>query len=114
MPEEQLVIGDDAVHGEEAYGLWGDGEKYDPRKHGLHSTSPLYAEDVAPSPYINGARGDRQDLPSFPTLFPYRSWSGMGSTNNGHSFYTVMRLSNKLPLLKIGDSAVHGEEKPMF
>lgn len=31
MPEEQLAIGDDAVHGEEAYALWGDGEKYDPR-----------------------------------------------------------------------------------
>lgn len=55
MPEEQLVIGDDAVHGEEAYALWGDGEKYDPRKHGSLSSS--YAEDIAPSPYINGARG---------------------------------------------------------
>lgn len=48
MPDEQLEIGDDAVHGEEAYALWGDGEKYDPTKHG---------EDVAPSPYVNGARG---------------------------------------------------------
>ncbi|KAL5740343.1 hypothetical protein ACOSP7_029226 [Xanthoceras sorbifolium] len=56
MPEEELVIGDDAVHGEEAYALWGDGEKYDPRKHGWH-TEELYGEDVAPSPYINGARG---------------------------------------------------------
>ncbi|XP_061350030.1 ammonium transporter 3 member 1-like isoform X2 [Gastrolobium bilobum] len=27
MPEEELLIGDDAVHGEEAYALWGDGEK---------------------------------------------------------------------------------------
>lgn len=27
MSEEQLAIGDDAVHGEEAYALWGDGEK---------------------------------------------------------------------------------------
>nr|XP_010910733.2 ammonium transporter 3 member 1 [Elaeis guineensis] len=34
MPEEQLLIGDDAVHGEEAYALWGDGEKYDSTKHG--------------------------------------------------------------------------------
>ncbi|KAL2247078.1 ammonium transporter 3 member 3-like [Sesamum indicum] len=34
MPEEQLLIGDDAVHGEEAYALWGDGEKYDHTKHG--------------------------------------------------------------------------------
>lgn len=27
MSEEELLIGDDAVHGEEAYALWGDGEK---------------------------------------------------------------------------------------
>ena len=37
MPEEELLIGDDAVHGEEAYALWGDGEKYDSTKHGLYS-----------------------------------------------------------------------------
>lgn len=55
MPDDELMIGDDAVHGEEAYALWGDGEKYDPTKHGWHS-SP-YNEDIAPSPYINGARG---------------------------------------------------------
>jgi ammonium transporter, Amt family len=29
MPDDQLMIGDDAAHGEEAYALWGDGEKYD-------------------------------------------------------------------------------------
>lgn len=39
IAEEQLKIGDDAVHGEEAYALWGDGEKYDSTKHGgLHSS----------------------------------------------------------------------------
>ncbi|PIA31140.1 hypothetical protein AQUCO_05200026v1 [Aquilegia coerulea] len=37
MPEEELLIGDDAVHGEEAYALWGDGEKYDSSKHGWYS-----------------------------------------------------------------------------
>ncbi|KAK9141017.1 hypothetical protein Scep_010698 [Stephania cephalantha] len=37
MPEEQLLVGDDAVHGEEAYALWGDGEKYDETKHGWYS-----------------------------------------------------------------------------
>ncbi|KAJ9671149.1 hypothetical protein PVL29_027231 [Vitis rotundifolia] len=37
MPEEELLIGDDAVHGEEAYALWGDGEKYDSSKHGFYS-----------------------------------------------------------------------------
>ncbi|KAK9290025.1 hypothetical protein L1049_008188 [Liquidambar formosana] len=55
MPDDQLVIGDDAVHGEEAYALWGDGEKYDPTKHGWHSS--MYSEDIAPSPYGKGARG---------------------------------------------------------
>ncbi|KAF6146982.1 hypothetical protein GIB67_036701 [Kingdonia uniflora] len=56
MADEQLVIGDDAVHGEEAYALWGDGEKYDPTKHGWHGSS--YSEQIAvPSHYGNGARG---------------------------------------------------------
>lgn len=27
MDEDALEIGDDAAHGEEAYALWGDGEK---------------------------------------------------------------------------------------
>jgi Amt family ammonium transporter len=71
MSDEQLVIGDDAVHGEEAYALWGDGERYDPRKHTIAGRSNdvnndntnsnilgSYSEDIAPSPYINGlARG---------------------------------------------------------
>ncbi|KAJ4761662.1 Ammonium transporter [Rhynchospora pubera] len=33
IPDEELVIGDDAVHGEEAYALWGDGELYDTTRH---------------------------------------------------------------------------------
>ncbi|KAL9269940.1 Ammonium transporter 3 member 1-like protein [Drosera capensis] len=37
MSEEELLVGDDAVHGEEAYALWGDGEKYDSTKHGFMS-----------------------------------------------------------------------------
>ncbi|XP_010930829.1 ammonium transporter 3 member 1 [Elaeis guineensis] len=37
MSEEQLTIGDDAVHGEEAYALWGDGEKYDATRHAWYS-----------------------------------------------------------------------------
>jgi Amt family ammonium transporter len=28
MSDAHLLIGDDAEHGEEAYALWGDGEKY--------------------------------------------------------------------------------------
>ncbi|MQL71108.1 hypothetical protein Taro_003406 [Colocasia esculenta] len=54
MPEEQLMIGDDAAHGEEAYALWGDGEKYDPTRHG--STYPVEGIGTWPAPNI-GARG---------------------------------------------------------
>jgi Amt family ammonium transporter len=34
MSDEKLAVGDDAVHGEEAYALWGDGELHDIAKHG--------------------------------------------------------------------------------
>ncbi|XP_068644213.1 ammonium transporter 2-like [Aristolochia californica] len=53
MPDEQLLIGDDAVHGEEAYALWGDGEKYDATRHEQVS---VYG-DVTPVRQANGARG---------------------------------------------------------
>lgn len=33
MSEEHLLVGDDAEHGEEAYALWGDGEKFDITRH---------------------------------------------------------------------------------
>lgn len=33
MSDKQLQVGDDAAHGEEAYALWGDGEKFDASKH---------------------------------------------------------------------------------
>ncbi|KAJ7147774.1 hypothetical protein O6H91_10G053600 [Diphasiastrum complanatum] len=39
MSEEKLIIGDDAVHGEEAYALWGDGEFYDSTKHGWEGST---------------------------------------------------------------------------
>ncbi|GFY93860.1 ammonium transporter 2 [Actinidia rufa] len=42
MSDEQLRIGDDAVHGEEAYALWGDGEKYDSTKHGFYSDDTIH------------------------------------------------------------------------
>lgn len=57
MSDEQLMIGDDAVHGEEAYALWGDGEKYDPRKHGNWMMSSSYSQVTEPPPHVNGARG---------------------------------------------------------
>ncbi|XP_075486270.1 ammonium transporter 2-like [Primulina tabacum] len=55
MPDEELLIGDDAVHGEEAYALWGDGEKYEPAKHGWHN--PTHAVEMAAGGHLNGARG---------------------------------------------------------
>nr|ADA83725.1 AMT2 [Manihot esculenta] len=54
MPEEQLVIGDDAVHGEEAYALWGDGEKFDATRHVQQFERD---QEAAQSPYVHGARG---------------------------------------------------------
>lgn len=33
LPDEDLRIGDDAVHGEDAYALWGDGERFDNSKY---------------------------------------------------------------------------------
>ncbi|KAH7438699.1 hypothetical protein KP509_04G027400 [Ceratopteris richardii] len=33
MPEEHLLVGDDAVHGEDAYALYGEGEKFDITMH---------------------------------------------------------------------------------
>ncbi|KAJ7570994.1 hypothetical protein O6H91_01G144100 [Diphasiastrum complanatum] len=39
MPDDQLIIGDDAVHGEEAYALWGDGEKFDITQHNWEEKS---------------------------------------------------------------------------
>ena len=43
MTEDKLEVGDDAVHGEEAYALWGDGEVYDVTEH-----VPRGAAAVAP------------------------------------------------------------------
>lgn len=42
MSEEELLVGDDAVHGEEAYALWGDGEKYDPTRHDIYSDETVH------------------------------------------------------------------------
>lgn len=57
MPEEHLLIGDDAVHGEEAYSLWGDG---DAAKHGWNN--PAQADEMGQMGRFNGARGVTIDL----------------------------------------------------
>lgn len=45
LAEDVLQTGDDAVHGEEAYALWGDGEKYSSKY-----TSVQAVDEVAPPP----------------------------------------------------------------
>ncbi|CAN6467369.1 unnamed protein product [Victoria cruziana] len=55
MPEEQLIIGDDAVHGEEAYALWGDGDRYDITRPGVYPDGEMRS-GTRFSP-VNGARG---------------------------------------------------------
>jgi len=57
MSDEQLLIGDDAVHGEEAYALWGDGEKYDISKHGWSDETPSRRDSKD-----QGARGATIEL----------------------------------------------------
>lgn len=57
MPEEHLLIGDDAVHGEEAYSLWGDG---DAAKHAWNN--PAQADEMGQMGRFNGARGVTIDL----------------------------------------------------
>ena len=46
MSDEQLLIADDAVHGEEAYALWGDGEKYDISKHGWSDDTTGHGDGI--------------------------------------------------------------------
>jgi Amt family ammonium transporter len=36
LSEEELQSGDDAIHGEEAYALWGDGEKFDSKVNSVY------------------------------------------------------------------------------
>ncbi|XP_031498876.1 ammonium transporter 2-like [Nymphaea colorata] len=55
MPEEQLIIGDDAVHGEEAYALWGDGDRYDVTRPEVYPDGEMRS-GTRFSP-VNGARG---------------------------------------------------------
>jgi ammonium transporter, Amt family len=46
LTEEQLAAGDDAIHGEDAYAVWGDGETYDQSVHG-NNGYPMTSNPVA-------------------------------------------------------------------
>jgi Amt family ammonium transporter len=69
MSEENLIVGDDAVHGEEAYALWGDGEKYDITKHGTseyddtrHGLDSLNSMNLGPTARTPPAPAPAVDL----------------------------------------------------
>lgn len=54
MPDDELLIGDDAAHGEEAYALWGDGEKFDATRHEtIVHNGPVNAEESINSRHSN-------------------------------------------------------------
>ncbi|KAA8543300.1 hypothetical protein F0562_021205 [Nyssa sinensis] len=48
LSEEDLNVGDDGIHGEEAYALWGDGEKFENSRynsvHGFEESSKIRSE----------------------------------------------------------------------
>ena len=48
LPEDVLQTGDDAIHGEEAYALWGDGDKYSSKYNSVHAVDDL------PPPPVTG------------------------------------------------------------
>lgn len=59
MPDNELMIGDDAAHGEEAYALWGDGEKFDATRHETIVHNGAASSDVTVQQQLSnlGARG---------------------------------------------------------
>lgn len=59
MPDDQLMIGDDAAHGEEAYALWGDGERYDAMRQEMPAAAGGRDEamHMRSMGEFNGARG---------------------------------------------------------
>ncbi|PKU77229.1 Ammonium transporter 3 member 1 [Dendrobium catenatum] len=44
--EEELVVGDDAIHGEDAYAVWGDGETYKRYVHGHEGFDGVKDEEM--------------------------------------------------------------------
>ncbi|KAJ9188072.1 hypothetical protein P3X46_003467 [Hevea brasiliensis] len=43
LADDELQTGDDAIHGEEAYALWGDGEKYESKHNSIYEEFPQVA-----------------------------------------------------------------------
>ncbi|CAD5190697.1 ammonium transporter 2 member 5-like [Musa acuminata AAA Group] len=47
LSEEELLVGDDAIHGEDAYAVWGDGETYEKSIHGYENFASAKTEEMA-------------------------------------------------------------------
>lgn len=45
LSDEALIVGDDAIHGEDAYAVWGDGETYENSIHGIQNFATPKADD---------------------------------------------------------------------
>ncbi|KAI0516319.1 hypothetical protein KFK09_008991 [Dendrobium nobile] len=46
LREEELVVGDDAIHGEDVYAVWGDGETYERSVHGHEGFDEVKDEEM--------------------------------------------------------------------
>ncbi|XP_008789839.2 ammonium transporter 2 member 5-like [Phoenix dactylifera] len=46
LSDEAMTIGDDAIHGEDAYAVWGDGETYENSIHGVENNSIAKADEM--------------------------------------------------------------------
>ncbi|KAI0516314.1 hypothetical protein KFK09_008986 [Dendrobium nobile] len=46
LREEELVVGDDVIHGEDAYAVWGDGETYERSVHGHEGFDGVKDEEM--------------------------------------------------------------------
>ncbi|KAM0891433.1 hypothetical protein ACQ4PT_026414 [Festuca glaucescens] len=57
MPDDELKIGDDAAHGEEAYALWGDGERFDVSRRAAARSNVVGDQTVDQRLAAMGARG---------------------------------------------------------
>ena len=57
MPDDELKIGDDAAHGEEAHALWGDGERFDVSRRAATKANVVGDQTVDQRLAAMGARG---------------------------------------------------------
>ena len=46
LSDDVLLVGDDAIHGEDAYAVWDDGETYEKSIHGMENLVPNKAEEM--------------------------------------------------------------------